>query len=139
MTTVKTNISPSEWEVMRIVWTLQEAYSNQVIELLQKKKSWGDSTIKTLLGRLVKKNLLMTKKVQNKYLYQATVSEDQMTENAASDVFASICDMKKGSLVIDLAKQVPMSKADIQELQTVLNEKIKTAPETVACNCLPKN
>ncbi|WP_369403870.1 BlaI/MecI/CopY family transcriptional regulator [Secundilactobacillus silagei] len=55
-------ITPSEWELMRIVWTKGKIYSRELIDLLQEKRSWSDSTIKTLLRRLVKKGLLTTEK-----------------------------------------------------------------------------
>lgn len=49
------NISDAEWEVMRIIWTLETASSSEVIKELQAKKDWSESTIKTLMGRLVQK------------------------------------------------------------------------------------
>ena len=54
----ESTISNSEWEVMRIIWTLEPVNSTKVIQELQAKKNWSESTIKTLLRRLVKKNLL---------------------------------------------------------------------------------
>ena len=51
------NISDAEWEVMRIIWTLETASSSEVIKELQAKKDWSESTIKTLMGRLVQKGL----------------------------------------------------------------------------------
>lgn len=48
-------ITDAEWEVMRIIWTLGKAHSNKVITELQAECDWTESTIKTLLRRLVKK------------------------------------------------------------------------------------
>ncbi|ARW18982.1 Transcriptional repressor CopY [Pediococcus pentosaceus] len=50
-------ISQSEWETMRVIWTLQKATSHQIIEILEEKLGWKASTTKTYLGRLVKKGL----------------------------------------------------------------------------------
>ena len=55
-------ITTSEWEVMRIVWSLGQVNSRDLIDLLQQKRDWQDSTIKTLIGRLVKKGFLKTEK-----------------------------------------------------------------------------
>ena len=54
----KTDITPAEWQVMRIIWTLSKATSTQVIEILQQKVDWKPATIKTLLRRLVEKGAL---------------------------------------------------------------------------------
>ena len=43
------SISDSEWEVMCIVWTLGETNTKQILNELQAKKDWTDSTIKTLI------------------------------------------------------------------------------------------
>ena len=48
-------ISDAEWEVMRIVWTLEQAYTSDIIAALKEKKDWSESTIKTLIRRLVNK------------------------------------------------------------------------------------
>ena len=36
------SISDSEWEVMRIVWTLGETNTKQILNELQAKKDWTD-------------------------------------------------------------------------------------------------
>ena len=36
------NISDAEWEVMRIIWTLETASSSEVIKELQAKKDWSE-------------------------------------------------------------------------------------------------
>lgn len=55
MTPKINDITPAEWDLMRIVWTKGDVHSRDLITLLQQKRDWSESTIKTLLGRLVKK------------------------------------------------------------------------------------
>ena len=52
-----TQISNSEWEVMRVLWASEEQKSSDIIRILQEKFYWSPSTIKTLLGRLVDKKI----------------------------------------------------------------------------------
>lgn len=52
---VMQQISAAEWEVMRVVWTYGTVKSSDIIMILGKGRKWSDSTIKTLIGRLVKK------------------------------------------------------------------------------------
>ena len=66
---MEVNISEAEWEVMRDVWSNNQVTSKLVIEILKEKKSWSVSTIKTLLSRLVEKDMLQTEKIGNKFLY----------------------------------------------------------------------
>ena len=33
-------ITPAEWQIMRVVWSLRQTTSSQIIEILQKKVDW---------------------------------------------------------------------------------------------------
>lgn len=130
-------ISDSEWEVMRIIWTLKQASSTQIINELQNKKNWTESTIKTLLRRLVKKGLLKTKKDGRKFIYSATVQQTDMMIEAAKELLDRMCDMHKGEVILKLLTDSPISQHDLQKMAAIISEKEKTAPEMVPCNCLP--
>lgn len=130
-------ITTSEWEVMRIVWSLGQVNSRDLIDLLQQKRDWQDSTIKTLIGRLVKKGFLKTEKEGRRFNYTATVPEIEAMDNATQNLFDHLCGMKKGQTLATLIDQTTLSQADILQLQQRLTAKAATAPEKVACDCLP--
>ncbi|GAT18070.1 CopY/TcrY family copper transport repressor [Secundilactobacillus silagei] len=132
-------ITPSEWELMRIVWTKGKIYSRELIDLLQEKRSWSDSTIKTLLRRLVKKGLLTTEKKERRFLYTATISETAAMNGSAEQLFDHLCAMKKGATLLNLVEHVTLTQDDIAQLQAALSRKAKTAPKQVDCDCLPND
>lgn len=137
MTVNATEITSSEWEIMRVIWTKGPTDTNDIIAILQQKRDWTESTIKTLLRRLVNKNILTTTKAGRQFTYHANLDEaDAMTETV-DDVFGRLCNMNKGTAIVDLIQSSELSQADVQKMQALLAEKIKTAPEKVACNCLP--
>lgn len=133
---LKMNISDAEWEVMRIIWTLDEVKSSEIIDQLSEKMSWTESTIKTLIRRLVDKGLVKIKKEGRAYIYSATVSENEMMYQVTKDMFSHMCDMHKGSLLIRLIKEIPLSKSAIKEIQRELNIMEQSAPDTIPCDCL---
>lgn len=130
------DISNAEWEVMRIVWTLGSAHSSEIIRQLQAKGNWTESTIKTLLRRLVTKGYLHTDKDGRRFVYRATISESQMMVTETKEMMAHMCNMHKGQMLIDILKDVPLSRSDIQTMQRELKERAQTAPASVKCNCL---
>lgn len=130
------NISEAEWEVMRIVWTLGEIHTGEVIKQLQTKKNWSESTIKTLMGRLVKKGLLQTRKDGRRYVYSATVTQIQMMIQVTKEMMNHMCDMHKGQVLIEILKDMPLSESDIATIETELAQKKLHAPAKIACNCL---
>lgn len=56
---------------------------------------------------------------------------------AADDLFDHMCAMRAGSTIAGVIQSRELSRADIANLQAILAEKAKTAPEEVQCNCLP--
>ena len=130
-------ITPSEWELMRIVWTKQTIYSRELIELLQQKRDWSESTIKTLLRRLVKKGLLATEKEDRRFKYTALVSEADAMNETTQQLFDHLCAMKQGTTLYHLIDHLTLSQADIKQLQQLLATKLTTAPAQVVCDCLP--
>ena len=133
----KSTISDSEWEVMRIIWTLEPVSSTKIIQELQAKKNWSESTIKTLLRRLVKKELLTTTKEGRHFIYSANVNQTQVMTEAAEELLNCMCDMHKGEVLLQLLTNSPISKSDLAKMQQVISEKEKSAPDMVPCNCLP--
>ena len=95
-------ISDSEWEVMRIVWTLGETHTNQILKELQAKKNWSDSTIKTLIRRLVQKGWLTAKHEGRRYTYTATVSQTDMMYNEAKSLINPMSEMHKVEFILKL-------------------------------------
>jgi CopY/TcrY family copper transport repressor len=132
-----TDISPAEWQVMRVIWTLNEATSAQVIEILQRKEDWQSATIKTLLHRLVKKGALKTIRHGRAFIYQPLVKEQATMNDAVDQLFSSICQMHAGQSLIHVIKHTELSKKDIASLQDLLAKKAVDAPDVVECNCVP--
>ncbi|MGQ2375206.1 CopY/TcrY family copper transport repressor [Companilactobacillus zhachilii] len=134
----KVEISSAEWQIMRIVWTLKHVTSSEIINLMQKKQTWSDSTIKTLITRLTKKEFLSREKEKGRYIYSATVEEQATMNEYANSLFADFCAHKSGSVLDELIETMDISQADIKMLQETLDRKLATAPEHVKCDCLPE-
>lgn len=132
-------ITPSEWKIMRIIWTIGPSSVRKIIDMVQEQRTWSDSTIKTLLGRLVAKGLLKKVKSGKMFIYSSEVKEQTAMNSNAEEIFDQLCCMKKGKTIIDLVQHNDMSKKDIDDLIQVLNHKRKSAPEKVECDCLPNS
>ena len=130
------SMSRAEWQVMRIIWTLGQATSKQVIDFLEKKTDWKAATIKTLIGRLQKKNFLQADETKRPYVYQPLISEDEAIHDSVNDLFDNLCCMRKGYAIKDLIDNSEISKSDISAIIETLNQKKATAPEVVECDCL---
>lgn len=124
---------------MRIIWTAGEISSNEIITLIQSKKNWSESTVKTLLRRLVNKDALTTVKEGRKFIYSSQIDESSAIDQITDDTFSRLCDMKKGNEIIKLISSTTLSERDIQTMQEILSKKLMNAPAEVACNCLSED
>ena len=84
---LNTSITDAEWEVMRVVWANERVTSKKVISVLKEKMDWTQSTIKTILGRLVEKGVLNTEQEGRKFIYTANIEEKEAVGNYTDDIF----------------------------------------------------
>ncbi|VHM20827.1 CopY/TcrY family copper transport repressor [Streptococcus pyogenes] len=130
-------ISAAEWEVMRVVWASGDIKSSDIITILSKKYQWSDSTIKTLIGRLVKKNFLTSYRQGRAYIYQALLDETLLQKEALATVLDGICQRQHTRLLLERLYHLPMTLEEIGAFQELLEVKKENAVLEVPCNCLP--
>ncbi len=130
-------ISAAEWEVMRVVWASGDIKSSDIITILRKKYQWSDSTIKTLIGRLVKKIFLTSYRQGRAYIYQALLDETLLQKEALATVLDGICQRQHTRLLLERLYHLPMTLEEIGAFQELLEVKKENAVLEVPCNCLP--
>ncbi|KHD45507.1 CopY/TcrY family copper transport repressor [Streptococcus hongkongensis] len=132
-----TEISGAEWEVMRILWAGGETKSSEMVVILQEKFEWSASTVKTLLGRLVEKNLVEARRLGRAYLYSALVDQKLYQENRVKESFSNICQRQHSQLILTVLEDLPMTKTDLEAFERLLVQKKQHMVASVPCNCLP--
>ncbi|MGM0124931.1 transcriptional repressor CopY [Enterococcus sp. AZ194] len=128
-------ISDSEWEVMRVIWTLDAATAQEISGILSESMDWKPATIKTLLGRLVKKEIVWTEQSGKKFIYHPLVSEESTVRSATENLFSHICAKKVGQTIADLVAEATLTKEDLQLIMAELEKKEPVSD--IACNCIP--
>lgn len=137
MTTQVIDITGAEWEVMMVIWASKEANSAYVSQVLEREKGWKPTTTKTLLGRLVKKGLLATRKEGRGFVYSPLVSQAESVQDSLMQFTANVCNTKRGQMLANLLERLELSQTDLDKLETIIQEKRQTAPEEVVCDCAP--
>ncbi len=137
MTSPNVDITEAEWEIMRVVWANGHTTSREIIEILEDKMNWKAATIKTLIGRLVNKEALLTEKEGRKFIYSAGINEKEMIGNYSTDILTKVCSKQNNQVVENLINDAKLSRDDIDSLIALLQEKQKTAPIEVPCECIP--
>lgn len=135
MTIEPVKISDAEWEVMRVLWTLNSATAHEIAAILGDKMDWKLATVKTLLGRLSKKEVIRSESEGKRFIYYPNVSETATVRSATENLFSHICAQKIGMTIADLVNEAQLTATDIAAINTALAA--KTPVENIACNCIP--
>ena len=110
-------ISESELEVMRVLWEAGDALPiTEIRQLLQERKGWEATTIKTLVQRLVAKGVLEQEK-RKVFYYRPRVSDEEYNDWAVSGLVHRLFRGSAKALVATLVKSDGLSDADIAELR----------------------
>ena len=117
MDVLSEKISESELEVMRVLWEAGDALPiTEIRQLLQERKGWEATTIKTLVQRLVTKGVLEQEK-RKVFYYRPLVSESEYNDWAVNGMVHRLFRGSAKALVATLVKSDGLSDADIEELR----------------------
>jgi len=110
-------ISDSELEVMKLLWKAEEPVTSTVIrEELQRSMGWEATTIKTLISRLVHKEVISQEK-RKVFYYRALISEKDYNTWATSRLINKLYKGSAAALVAALVDSQGLSEGDINELR----------------------
>lgn len=116
------SISDAEWQVMNVVWESQPLTAQEVIGKLQDAADWAPPTIKTMLHRLVKKQVLTYESQGNRYVYRARVRRADCVRQASQSFLERVFDGESAPLLAHFLRSSKLSAAEIAELRQMLNE-----------------
>jgi BlaI family transcriptional regulator, penicillinase repressor len=72
--------------IMRVLWDLGEATVTDVHQALLDERGLAPTTIATMLKKMEEKGVVCHRAEGRKFIYQPTVSEDQVTRGMVSDL-----------------------------------------------------
>src|SRR5260221_13947975 len=118
-------ISDAEWEVMNVLWKESPRTATDVADELCDRMSWHPKTVKTLLGRLVKKGALRYREEGNRYLYRAAYPRERYVEAESQSFVDRVFGGSATPAVVHFVGTMELSEADLQELRAIVDRKLK--------------
>jgi len=116
-------ISEAEWEVLKIIWENSPCTSNQIIERLENTTKWMPKTIKTLITRLVKKNVLGFNVDGRVYFYYPLLTKQECVKAESHSFLKRIYNGTVKSMLINFIEDNELTKEEINELKEILDER----------------
>lgn len=115
------SISDAEWEVMKIIWKHGEITANEIIKEMSSNIDWKPNTIKTLINRLLNKEVIAFNKFKKEYSYYAVINEEECIKAESRSFLDKVFNGSINSMLLNFVKSQELTKEDIQDLKDILN------------------
>lgn len=120
----KISITDAEFEVMNVLWDKKSATMQEILSELSKEKTRNRNTIKTLLFRLIDKNLVESRNNYGKkaYEYYPLIEKEEYISQENHNFLQKLYGGCANNLVLNFVKENKLSKKDLEELVKILED-----------------
>lgn len=118
-------IAESEWRVMQVLWQHGPLTANEMVEKLAGEVTWKPRTVKTLIGRLVKKGAVAFTTEGNRYRYAAAVCESECVHDETRSFVRRVYQGAMKPALAAFLEDAELAPEEIRELQEILEQKRK--------------
>lgn len=113
-------ISDAEHAVMEVLWRRAPLTAIEVSDELADQRDWSLQTVKTLLARLLGKNVIAHEEDGRRYLYRPLVERDAYVAHESQRLVDRLFGGQVTPLVAHLAETQQLSEQDITEIEALL-------------------
>ncbi len=116
-------VSPSETEILRLVWQLDQATVQDVCNKLPAKRKIAYATVQTLLRRLEKKGYLKHRIRGKAHVFFAAVKSENVIKRSVNDFLDRLFGGDSIPLMQYLAEHGKIDAGDIEKLKRLASKK----------------
>ncbi len=113
-------ISDAEHAVMEVLWDQAPLSAQDVAERISPDRTWSANTVKTLLGRLLAKNVIAHEEDGRRYLYRPLVVREDYVAGESRRLMDRLFGGRLTPLVAHLAERDQLTDQDIAEIEALL-------------------
>ncbi|CAN5209262.1 BlaI/MecI/CopY family transcriptional regulator [soil metagenome] len=113
-------VSDAEYAVMEALWEISPMTAADVAERVKESRGWSIQTVKTLLSRLLAKDIIAAEQDGRRFLYRPVVEREAYVTGESRRFVDRLFGGRAAPLVAHLAEQDQLSREDIEELEALL-------------------
>jgi BlaI family penicillinase repressor len=114
-------IGESEWYVMKALWESSPQSGNDIVKHVSAQTDWSQSTILTMVRRLVKKEAIGVKK-ENVMTYYPLIEEDGIVKRETDMFVKRVYEGSVNMLIKGYIENGELHGEELDELKKMLNE-----------------
>ncbi len=79
-------VTEAERELLEALWRRGPLTPASFFAEVKQRRAWGDSTIKTLLARLMRKKIVRSERVEGQLVYRPLIARDELVASLLDDL-----------------------------------------------------
>jgi BlaI family transcriptional regulator, penicillinase repressor len=119
-------ISPSEWDVLNVVWDKAPATASEISAALADDKDWHPKTVNTFLTRLAEKGVLRVRREGKSNVYVPAKTREQCIRAESDSFLQRVFRGATGPMLLHFVERANLSADEIRELERLLKQKKKS-------------
>jgi predicted transcriptional regulator len=116
-------LTPTELEVMNIVWSHENCSAHQVVEKLPPEHQLAYTSVSSVVRILEKKGFLDSVTTDRTHLYTAKISKESYQHRTLDKLVSSLFEGKPSQLVLRLLELKQTGADEMQEMRNLLRVK----------------
>ena len=117
------DLSRAEYDILRTLWKDGQLSVREVHDRLKETYSWAYTTTKTMMDRMIGKNLLNRESFHGVFIYKPLISRPAGLARMVQFFADRVLEMDVGSVVSLFARSKALSPEEIDELNNLLKQK----------------
>lgn len=119
------DLSKAEYDILRILWKKGRNTVREVHDALQSSTGWAYTTTKTMMDRMVKKDLLEREQFHGIFLYKPLITRPAGLAKMVRFFADRVLETDAMNVVSMFTETKALSKEEITELEELLNDEEK--------------
>ena len=115
-------LQSSEWIIMEKLWEDNTRTIMKLYHVLKEEPGWSKSTVNTLLGRMVKKEIISYKEGLKAKQYYPNINRDDAAVAETESLIDRVYQGSVSMMLSTLVRSRHLSENDIKELYQILEE-----------------
>lgn len=116
-------ISEAEWEVMKIIWGKNPCSANEIIKILESSTNWKPKTVKSLISRLLNKNVIGFNENGRTYYYYPLIDEKKCVREESNSFIQRVYNGAAKNMLLSFIQDNRLTKEDLDDLKRILDDK----------------
>lgn len=115
-------VADTELIILKILWVESPLTIGQIISRAQQHTEWHDNTIKTIVTRLLKKELVGRNKDGKQFFYYPIIEQSNVINDESESFLGRFFEGRLSPLVAHFAQSKKISDKELKEIEAILEE-----------------